>query len=82
MTSAVLDRIGGHNVEAGMVLRARNPGMWTAVGASVGTAVGTALGNSPIGLAYRQMARRTAATLATLNKDYSRLFPKISVEST
>jgi hypothetical protein len=28
------------------------------------------------------MARRTAARLATLNKDYSRAFPKISVEST
>ena len=33
-------------------------------------------------LAYLQMARRTAARLATLNKDYSRVFPKITVEST
>ena len=31
--------------------RAKNPGLWTAVGAGAGTAVGTALGNSPIGLA-------------------------------
>jgi ATP-binding protein involved in chromosome partitioning len=31
---------------------------------------------------YFQMARRTAARLATLNKDYSRMFPKITVEST
>jgi hypothetical protein len=28
------------------------------------------------------MARRTAARLSTLNKDYSRVFPKITVEST
>jgi ATP-binding protein involved in chromosome partitioning len=34
------------------------------------------------GLAYRQMARRTAARLATFNKDYSRIFPKITVEAT
>ena len=34
-----------------IILRARHPGLWTAVGASIGTAVGTALGNSPIGLA-------------------------------
>ena len=33
-------------------------------------------------LAYMRMARRTAARLATLNKDYSRAFPKITVEST
>jgi ATP-binding protein involved in chromosome partitioning len=33
-------------------------------------------------LAYFQMARRTAARLATLNKDYSRMFPKITVEAT
>jgi len=33
-------------------------------------------------LAYLQMARRTAARLATLNKDYSRMFPKITVEAT
>lgn len=32
--------------------------------------------------AYMRMARRTAARLATLNKDYSRAFPKITVEST
>ncbi|HXA35798.1 MAG TPA: iron-sulfur cluster carrier protein ApbC [Steroidobacteraceae bacterium] len=32
--------------------------------------------------AYFLMARRTAARLATLNKDYSRAFPKITVEST
>ena len=32
--------------------------------------------------AYLLMARRTAARLATLNKDYSRAFPKITVEAT
>ena len=32
--------------------------------------------------AYLMMARRTAALLATLNKDYSRAFPKITVEAT
>jgi ATP-binding protein involved in chromosome partitioning len=32
--------------------------------------------------AYLQMARRTAARLATFNKDYSRAFPKITVEAT
>jgi ATP-binding protein involved in chromosome partitioning len=32
--------------------------------------------------AYMRMARRTAARLSTLNKDYSRMFPKITVEST
>jgi ATP-binding protein involved in chromosome partitioning len=32
--------------------------------------------------AYFKMARRTAAALAASNKDYSRLFPKISVEAT
>ena len=37
---------------------------------------------SPRALAYFQMARRTAARLATLNKDYSRMFPKITVEAT
>jgi ATP-binding protein involved in chromosome partitioning len=31
--------------------------------------------------AYLAMARRTAARLSTLNKDYSRAFPKITVES-
>ena len=34
-----------------MVTRAKNPGMWTAVGAGAGTALGTALGNTPVGLA-------------------------------
>ncbi len=33
-------------------------------------------------LAYLRMARRTAARLAALSKDYSRTFPKITVEST
>jgi len=33
-------------------------------------------------LAYLSMARRTAARLSTLNKDYSRAFPKITVEAT
>jgi ATP-binding protein involved in chromosome partitioning len=33
-------------------------------------------------LAYLQMARRAAARLATLNKDYSSVFPKITVEAT
>ena len=32
--------------------------------------------------AYFQVARRTAARLSTLNKDYSRMFPKITVEAT
>jgi len=32
--------------------------------------------------AYFRMARRTAARLSTLNKDYSRMFPKITVEAT
>jgi ATP-binding protein involved in chromosome partitioning len=32
--------------------------------------------------AYFLMARRTSARLATLNKDYSRMFPKITVEAT
>jgi ATP-binding protein involved in chromosome partitioning len=32
--------------------------------------------------AYLQMARRTAARLSTLNKDYSRAFPKITIEAT
>ena len=34
------------------------------------------------GQAYFRMARHTAARLATLNKDYSRAFPKITVEAT
>ena len=33
-------------------------------------------------LAYLQMARRAAARLSMLNKDYSRAFPKITVEAT
>ena len=33
-------------------------------------------------LEYFKMARRTAARLATFNKDYSKLFPKITVEAT
>jgi len=37
--------------------------------------------NSARALAYFQMARRTAARLATLNKDYSKLFPKITIEA-
>jgi ATP-binding protein involved in chromosome partitioning len=32
--------------------------------------------------AYLEMARRAAARLATLNKDYSSVFPKITVEAT
>src|SRR5450631_2969093 len=32
--------------------------------------------------AYLQMARRAAARLATMNKDYSAMFPKITVEAT
>jgi ATP-binding protein involved in chromosome partitioning len=32
--------------------------------------------------AYFDMARRTAARLSTLNRDYSRAFPKITIEST
>jgi len=34
------------------------------------------------GQAYFRMARHTAARLATLNKDYSRAFPKITIEAT
>ncbi|HEX2389755.1 MAG TPA: iron-sulfur cluster carrier protein ApbC [Casimicrobiaceae bacterium] len=37
---------------------------------------------SAIGEAYRSIARRTAARLASTGKDYSRLFPKIVVEDT
>ena len=36
---------------------------------------------SPRAQAYLRMARRTAARLSTLNKDYSRMFPKITVEA-
>jgi ATP-binding protein involved in chromosome partitioning len=32
--------------------------------------------------AYLAMARRTAARLSSFNKDYSRAFPKITVEAT
>jgi ATP-binding protein involved in chromosome partitioning len=38
--------------------------------------------NSERARAYLLMARRTAARLATLNKDYSRAFPKITIEAT
>jgi ATP-binding protein involved in chromosome partitioning len=38
--------------------------------------------DTPRAQAYFQMARRTAARLSTLNKDYSRMFPKITVEAT
>jgi ATP-binding protein involved in chromosome partitioning len=38
--------------------------------------------NSSRAKSYFEMARRTAVRLAALNKDYSRLFPKISVEKT
>jgi ATP-binding protein involved in chromosome partitioning len=38
--------------------------------------------DSPRTRAYLTMARRTAARLATLNRDYSRAFPKIIVEAT
>ena len=34
-----------------MVMRARNPGTWTAIGAGVGIVLGTAMGNTPVGLA-------------------------------
>jgi ATP-binding protein involved in chromosome partitioning len=47
-----------------------------------GTPTVVAEPGSPRGLAYFQMARRTAARLSTLNKDYSKLFPKITVEAT
>jgi ATP-binding protein involved in chromosome partitioning len=47
-----------------------------------GTPTVVAEPGSPRALAYLQMARRTAARLSTLNKDYSRMFPKITVEST
>jgi ATP-binding protein involved in chromosome partitioning len=38
--------------------------------------------DSPRARAYFLMARRAAARLATLNRDYSRVFPKITVEAT
>ena len=47
-----------------------------------GTPTVVAEPDSTRALAYFQMARRTAARLATLNKDYSRMFPKITVEAT
>ena len=37
---------------------------------------------SPRARAFRDMARRTAARLAATSRDYSRLFPKITVEDT
>jgi ATP-binding protein involved in chromosome partitioning len=37
---------------------------------------------SPRAQAYLKMARRAAARLSTLNKDYSSMFPKITVEAT
>jgi ATP-binding protein involved in chromosome partitioning len=47
-----------------------------------GTPTVVAEPGSPRAQAYLKMARRTAARLATLNKDYSRAFPKITVEAT
>jgi ATP-binding protein involved in chromosome partitioning len=47
-----------------------------------GTPTVAAEPDSPRAHAYLMMARRTAARLATLNKDYSRAFPKITVEAT
>ncbi len=47
-----------------------------------GTPTVVAEPDSARALAYFQMARRTAARLATLNKDYSKMFPKITVEAT
>ena len=44
--------------------RAKNPGLWTTVGAGAGTAVGTALGNSPIGLALGAALGLALAVLA------------------
>jgi ATP-binding protein involved in chromosome partitioning len=38
--------------------------------------------DSPRAQAYFKMARRAAARLSTLNKDYSSVFPKITVEAT
>lgn len=34
-----------------IIVRAKNPGAWTAIGATAGIAAGTAIGNSPAGLA-------------------------------
>jgi ATP-binding protein involved in chromosome partitioning len=36
--------------------------------------------DGPIGLAYREIARRAAARLAVTARDYSRLFPQITIE--
>jgi len=47
-----------------------------------GTPTVVAEPGSPRAMAYFHMARRTAARLSTLNKDYSRMFPKITVEAT
>jgi hypothetical protein len=45
-------------------LRARNPRLWTAAGASAGTAIGTVLGNSPIGLALGALVGLACALFA------------------
>ncbi|MFO1466484.1 MAG: iron-sulfur cluster carrier protein ApbC [Steroidobacteraceae bacterium] len=47
-----------------------------------GTPTVAAEPHSARGIAYRRMARMASARLATHNRDYSRLFPKISVEPT
>jgi ATP-binding protein involved in chromosome partitioning len=47
-----------------------------------GSPTGVAEPGSARALRYFQMARSTAARLSTLNKDYSRMFPKITVEAT
>ncbi|MDE2306212.1 MAG: iron-sulfur cluster carrier protein ApbC [Gammaproteobacteria bacterium] len=47
-----------------------------------GTPTVVAEPDGPCARAYRQTARRAAARLARLNKDYSRAFPKITVEAT
>jgi len=49
--------------------------------ADAGTPTVVSEPGSPLAGAYLAMARRTAARLATLNKDYSRAFPKITIES-
>ena len=36
--------------------------------------------DGPIGLAYREIARHATARLAATTQDYSRLFPKITIE--
>jgi ATP-binding protein involved in chromosome partitioning len=37
--------------------------------------------DGPIAQAYREIARRAVARLAMSGKDYSRLFPKITIEN-